>query len=105
MGLMLFLDPMPGKGLDQHQGAVLRQDCLLPLCAGILRSKITVRDGHFPEGKEVVGGYATYEVAFKEEAIMWSLAFHGIAGRALSRLDGESEIRQVMTVPNQPLSR
>jgi hypothetical protein len=49
----------------------------------------TVTDGPFTEAKEVVGGFALFQVKSKEEAIEWTKKFLKLAG------DGESEIREL----------
>jgi hypothetical protein len=48
-----------------------------------------VTDGPFTESKEIVGGYALFEVASRDEAIDWTKRFLNLAG------DGECEIHQV----------
>ncbi len=50
---------------------------------------ITVKDGPFTEAKEVIGGFAIFEVKSKEEAIEWTKRFLALAG------DGESELRLI----------
>jgi hypothetical protein len=52
-----------------------------------------VTDGPFTETKEVVGGFALFQVKSKEEAIQWTKRFLKVAG------DGESEIRQIYEAP------
>ena len=77
-------------GEATQAGVLVDTGGLLPTAAGALvrvsGGKITVTDGPFAEGKEVIGGYAAYEVASKEEAIRWSTTLHGIARRALARM-------------------
>jgi hypothetical protein len=51
--------------------------------------KFTVTDGPFTETKELVAGFALFEVKSKEEAIEWTKRFLKVAG------EGESEIRQI----------
>jgi hypothetical protein len=53
----------------------------------------TVTDGPFTETKEVIGGFALFQVKSKEEAIEWTKRFLKLAG------DGESEIRQLYEAP------
>jgi hypothetical protein len=55
--------------------------------------KFTVTDGPFTESKEVVGGFALFQVKSKEEAIEWTKRFLKLAG------DGESEIREIYEAP------
>ena len=51
--------------------------------------KFTVTDGPFTESKELIAGFALFEVKSKEEAIEWTKRFLKVAG------EGESEIRQI----------
>jgi hypothetical protein len=51
--------------------------------------KFTVTDGPFAETKELIAGFALFEVNSKEEAIAWSRRFMEVAG------EGENEIRQI----------
>ena len=51
--------------------------------------KFTVTDGPFAETKELIAGFALFEVKSKEEAIEWSQRFLEVAG------EGENEIRQI----------
>ena len=54
-------------------GILVDQGGLMPSAAGALvrvsGGKITVIDGPFTEAKEIIGGYATFQVRSKEEAI------------------------------------
>src|SRR5215471_11854937 len=59
----------------------------------IAGGKLTVTDGPFTETKEVIGGFALFQVESKEEAIEWTKRFLQLAG------DGESEIRQLYEAP------
>ena len=56
--------------------------------------KVTVTDGPYAEAKEVVGGFAIFQVESKEEAVKWGTRFIEIAG------DGFSEMREI---PQPPL--
>jgi hypothetical protein len=51
--------------------------------------KLTVTDGPFTEGKEIVGGFALVDCKTKDEAIEWGKRFRKIVG------DGESVIQEV----------
>ena len=63
--------------------------------ARLAKGKITVTDGPFAEAKEVIGGYAIYDVASKQEAIEWTRRFLE-AHIGLWEQDLEVEIRQMM---------
>lgn len=64
--------------------------------------KLTQIDGHFTEAKEVVGGYALYDVASKEEAIEWTNRFMQIHLDHWPGYEGEAELRQIMEPPAGP---
>jgi hypothetical protein len=49
----------------------------------------TVTDGPFIEAKELMGGFAVFNVATVEDAIAWAKRFRSIIG------DGESEIVRI----------
>src|SRR5262245_34677462 len=78
-------------------GVLLATEGCLPSSNGarvrIAGGKFTVTDGPFTETKEVVGGFALFQVKSKEEAIEWTMQFLKLAG------DGESEIRQLYEMP------
>jgi hypothetical protein len=56
--------------------------------------KVTVTDGPYTEAKEVIAGFAIFDVKSKAEAIDWGKRFLQVAG------DGTSEIREL--VDGQP---
>jgi hypothetical protein len=57
--------------------------------------QLTVTDGPFAETKEVVGGYALFELKSKEEAIEAALRFMELHKQQWSGWEGETEIRQL----------
>jgi hypothetical protein len=57
--------------------------------------KLTLTDGPFTEAKEVIGGYAVYQVKSREEAIKWTTRFMELHREHWSDWEGESEIRQI----------
>jgi len=60
------------------------------------RGQVTAIDGPFTEAKEVVGGYAQFELKSKEEAIEGALAFMELHKKYWPEWEGETEIRQMM---------
>ena len=62
--------------------------------------RITFTDGPFTEAKEVIGGYAIYNVGSKKEALEWTRAFLE-AHIGLWDQDLEVEIRQMMDDPTK----
>jgi hypothetical protein len=72
---------------------------LFPTSAGarvrLAGGKITVMDGPFTEAKEVVGGYAIFQVKSKAEMIEWTTRFMELHKEHMPGWDGETEIRQM----------
>ena len=56
---------------------------------------ISVTDGPFTEAKEVVGGYAVFDLKSKQEAIESALHFIELHKKHWPGWEGETEIRQV----------
>jgi hypothetical protein len=57
--------------------------------------KLTVVDGPFTEAKEVVGGYAQFELKSKQEAIDGAVRFMELHRKHWPGWEGETEIRQI----------
>jgi hypothetical protein len=80
-------------------GVLVETGGLLPSSAGarirLSGGKLTVTDGPFTEAKELIGGYAIYEVKSKQEAIEWTSRFMQLHKTHWPGWEGESEIRQI----------
>jgi len=61
--------------------------------------KISITDGPFTEAKEVIGGFAIYQVASKDEAIGWTKRFLDLHKQHWPGWEGECEIRQMFDAP------
>ena len=57
--------------------------------------KISVIDGPFTEAKEIVGGYAQFELKSKEEAIKSAVRFMELHKQYWPGWEGETEVRQM----------
>jgi hypothetical protein len=57
--------------------------------------KVTVTDGPFTEAKEVVGGYAEFELKSKEEAVQAAVRFMELHKKHWPGFEGETEVRQM----------
>ena len=57
--------------------------------------QVTVTDGPFTETKEVVGGYAQFELKSKEEAIESAVRFMELHKKHWPGWEGETEVRQM----------
>ena len=75
------------------KGVLLSTEGCLPTAKGArvrrANGKITVTDGPFTEAKEVIGGFALFQVKSKAEAIEWTKRFPRGRGRR------RGEIRQI----------
>ena len=62
--------------------------------------KITVTDGPFTEAKEVIGGYAQFELKSKEEAIEAAVRFMELHKKYWPGWEGVTEVRQMFDPTN-----
>ncbi|MEX0854113.1 MAG: YciI family protein [Bauldia sp.] len=80
-------------------GAFVEMGGLLPSTTGarvrLADGKMTVTDGPFSEAKEVIGGYAIYNVRSKEEALEWTRRFMNLHKQHWPDFEGETELRQM----------
>jgi hypothetical protein len=81
-------------------GVMVEMGGLLPSAMGarvrLSGGKVTVIDGPFAEAKEVIGGFAVFNVKSKEEAIEWTRRFMDLHKEHWKGWEGETEIRQLM---------
>jgi hypothetical protein len=88
-----------GKFIDEvsKAGVLLATEGCLPSSRGArvrqTAGKHTVTDGPFTETKEIIGGFALFQVKSKDEIIEWTKRFLRVAG------DGEVEIRELYESP------
>ena len=82
-------------------GVLVETGGLLPTALGarvrLSGGKLTVTDGPFTEVKEVIGGYAVYEVKSREEAVEWTSKFMRLHKDHWPGWEGETELRQIFT--------
>jgi hypothetical protein len=57
--------------------------------------RVTVTDGPFTEAKEVIGGYAQFEMRSKEEAIESAVQFMELHKKHWPGWEGVTEVRQM----------
>jgi hypothetical protein len=80
-------------------GTMIGNGGLLPTATGarvrLSGGKVTVVDGPFTEAKEVVGGYAQFELKSKEEAIEGAKRFMELHKKYWPGWEGETEVRQM----------
>ena len=81
-------------------GIMLGNGGLLPTATGasvrLSGGKVTVVDGPFTEAKEVIGGYAQFELKSKQEAVDAAVQFMELHKKYWPGWEGETEVRQMM---------
>jgi hypothetical protein len=80
-----------GSMLDGGGLAPTAQSTRVRLSGG----KVSVIDGPFTEAKEVVGGYAQFELKSKQDAIESAVRFMELHRKHWPGWEGETEIRQI----------
>ncbi len=80
-------------------GVLVETGGLFPTAMGarvrVARGRLAVTDGPFTEAKEVIGGYAVYEVGSKQEALEMTKAFMELHREHWPGWEGEAELRQI----------
>ena len=81
-------------------GTMIGSGGLAPTATGarvrLSGGQITVTDGPFTEAKEIVGGYAQFEVKSKQEAVEGAVHFMELHKKYWPGWEGETEIRQMV---------
>jgi hypothetical protein len=84
-------------------GRMLDNGGLMPLATGaqvrVLDGQLSVVDGPFVEAKEVVGGYAVFELHDKEEALASAVEFMQLHKDHLPGWEGICELRMFAPRP------
>ena len=87
-------------------GTMLGQGGLGPTAQGarvrLSGDRVTVIDGPFAEGKEVIGGYAQFELKSKEEAIASAVQFMELHRKHWPGWEGETEVRPMFSPEDLP---
>jgi hypothetical protein len=80
-------------------GTLLGSGGLAPLAQStrvrVSEGQLTVTDGPFTEAKEVVGGFAQFELKSRQEAIEGAVHFMELHRKHWPGWEGETEIRQI----------
>lgn len=78
-------------------GRMLDNGGLMPVAMGarvrIANGKLSVIDGPFVEAKEVIGGYAIFELQSKEEAVASAVEFMQLHKDFMPGWEGTCEVR------------
>jgi hypothetical protein len=84
---------------ETKAGTMLGNGGLFPTAQGarvrLSGGKVTVIDGPFTEAKEIIGGYAQFELKSKEEAIESAVQFMELHKKHWPGWEGETEVRQM----------
>jgi hypothetical protein len=87
----------------QKAGVLVEMGGLKPTSYGasvrLDKGKVTVMDGPFAEGKEVIGGYSIYDVKDKQAAMEWTQRFVDLHREHWPECVFEVELRQMMDGP------
>jgi hypothetical protein len=83
-----------------NEGTMLGSGGLAPSALGsrvrVSGGQLKVTDGPFTESKEIVGGYAQFELKSKEEAVASATRFMELHRKFWPAFEGETEIRQML---------
>ena len=81
-------------------GTLLGNGGLLPTAAGanvrLSGGRVTVTDGPFTEAKEIIGGYALFELKSKGEAVEGARHFMELHKKHWPGWEGETEVREMI---------
>jgi hypothetical protein len=84
----------------RKDGALLEEGGLLPSSAGALvrlsGGQVSVIDGPFTEAKELIGGFAVYQVRTKDDAIEAARRFMELHAEHWPGVEAVCEVRQMM---------
>ena len=84
---------------ETKAGTMVGTGGLAPTALGarvrLSKGLVTVTDGPFAEAKEVIGGYAEFELKSKEEAVKSAVRFMELHDKYWPGWEGETEIRQM----------
>jgi hypothetical protein len=90
-------------------GTMLGSGGLGPTATGarvrLSNGKISVVDGPFTEAKEIIGGYAQFELKSKEEAVEGAVQFMELHKKYWPGWEGETEVRQMIGPEDFPNCR
>jgi hypothetical protein len=84
---------------ETKSGRILGTGGLAPTAQGarvrLSGGKVSVIDGPFTEAKEIIGGYAQFELSSKEEAVESAVQFMELHRKYWPEWEGETEVRQM----------
>ena len=84
---------------EMQAGRLIDMGGLMPVSSAmrvaIKKGKLLVTDGPFAESKEVIGGYAVFEYATKEDALAGAVEFMNLHKQFCPGWEGVCEVRQL----------
>jgi hypothetical protein len=100
------------EAIDQLLQDIAKEGCVMVQAGGLFPTqagarvrladgKVTVIDGPFTEAKEVVGGFAVFDVPSKAQMIRLTERFMALHKTHMPGWEGECEVRQ-MAGPGEP---
>ena len=91
---------------ESKAGTMIGNGGLLPTAQGatvrMTGGKITVTDGPFTEAKEIIGGYAQFELKSKQEAIDAAVRFMELHKKYWPGWEGVTEVRPMFDPQTGP---
>lgn len=94
---------------EAKTGTMLGNGGLRPTAQGarvrLSGGKVSVIDGPFTEAKEVIGGYAQFELKSKQEAIEGAVRFMELHKKYWPGWEGETEVREMYDPGELPPTR
>ena len=99
------MDAITNIGIEARKAGVLVESGgLAPTAMGgrvrVSGGELTVIDGPFTEAKEVIGGYAVFELPSKEVAMEYARKFMELHREHWPGFEGEAEFRQIFPPPD-----
>jgi hypothetical protein len=96
-----FLEAMAKLGEDAAKsGTMIASGGLVPISKSprvrLARGQVAAIDGPYSEAKEVVGGFALFELKSKQEAIDGAMHFMELHKKYWPGWEGETEIRELI---------
>ena len=80
-------------GVLVEQGGLMGKDDSAFIA--IRKGKVVITDGPFAESKELVGGYAVYDLPSKAEALEWATRFAKLHTEHWPEWEGDIEVRSI----------
>src|SRR5271168_1161202 len=91
---------------EANSGKVVGSGGLGPTSMGarvqLSRGQVAVIDGPFTEAKEVIGGYAQFELKSREQAVQSAVEFMELHKKYWPGWEGETEVREMYSPQEFP---